>query len=568
LIAFQLRWAMDPLDDVAMRGGRGGRAWARLIGRLALAALAVAALILLAAPRAAADSTYRVFECQGTDLSRAAPDAHYSASDGSGVIQYGINCPGAYAWQAGWGKGAVLHPTGDLNDPHAATISFHAPPTTYFDDGGFAVDIGGRYSSCASNACWFAAAYLGNDGGAVWGAGMAPDQPQAYVEQFTNCGPACTRIWADSVCPGSFCPHFASPNDWYYDYVALRQLDLTVVDTQVPSLAFSGSLFDGPIAHGTPTLAIDAADRGSGVATATVDVNGVRVAAPPTSCPGLAPGGTYATQFRPCDDLHTSVGLDTERSPWRDGQNMLLVCVTDVNMGPGTGNESCLLRSLQLDNSCPDSSGATGQADSITAGLENPKTGQLERRMAVRSSEGTGLRGQLSGHGGAVRGASVCIYETVDEPAGIEQLVQVAKSSSSGKFGVQLPGGPSRTFRVAYRYGNRQLESPSMYLDSSVMPSLRLTRSRLSNGHSVGFRGRIPGPGNDARGVTLQARVGKKWRSFKQLQTDPNGNFSGKYRFTQTHGRVLYVFRALVKKQGGYPYSPGASKKRKLLVQG
>ena len=66
----------------------------------------------------------------------------------------------------------------------------------------------------------------------------------------------------------------------------------------------------------------------------------------------------------------------------------------------------------------------------------------------------------------------------------------------------------------------------------------------------------------------MQAKVGKKWRSFKQLATDANGHFKGKYRFTQTRGRVLYVFRAMVKKQGGYPYSPGASRKRKLVVHG
>jgi hypothetical protein len=538
----------------------------RLI-RFAVATVVVLVLILLDAPRAGADSSYRVFECDN-DHSRVAPDAQYSASDGSGVIHYGVNCPGAYPWQQQWGKGVVLHPSGDSNGPHAASISFHAPPTTYFDDGGFAVDIGGRYPGCASNACWYAAAYLGNDGGAVWGAGMALDQPQAYIKQFTNCGPLCTRVWADSVCSGWFCPHFASPNDWYYDYVALRQLDLTLVDTEAPTLALSGPLLVGPIAHGAPILEIDATDRGSGVATAAVDVNGVRVATPQTACPGLGPGGSYATEFRPCGDLHVGVGLDTERTPWHDGANSLRVCANDVNTGPGAGNAACQERTISVDNSCPDSSGAAGQADSITAGLENAKTGQLQRRMAVRSSEGTGLRGQLSSPAGAVTGASVCIYETVDDPAGIEQLVQVAKSASSGKFSVQLPGGPSRRFRVAYRYGNRQIESPSMYLDSSVLPTLRLTKSNLSNGHAVGFRGRIPGPHNDGRGVTLQARVGKKWRSFKQLQTDSNGGFKGKYRFTQTHGRVLYVFRALVKKQGGYPYSPGASKKRKLLVHG
>jgi hypothetical protein len=62
--------------------------------------------------------------------------------------------------------------------------------------------------------------------------------------------------------------------------------------------------------------------------------------------------------------------------------------------------------------------------------------------------------------------------------------------------------------------------------------------------------------------------VGKKWRTFKQLQTNDRGRFNGKYRFTQTRGAVLYVFRALVKKQGGYPYSRGASRKAKVLVRG
>ena len=56
----------------------------------------------------------------------------------------------------------------------------------------------------------------------------------------------------------------------------------------------------------------------------------------------------------------------------------------------------------------------------------------------------------------------------------------------------------------------------------------------------------------------MQARVGRKWRTFKQLRTEADGRFRGKYRFTQTSGRVRYVFRALVKRQSGYPYEPGS----------
>ena len=68
--------------------------------------------------------------------------------------------------------------------------------------------------------------------------------------------------------------------------------------------------------------------------------------------------------------------------------------------------------------------------------------------------------------------------------------------------------------------------------------------------------------------MALQARVGRKWRTFKQVQTRDGGRFHGKYRFTQTVGRVRYIFRALVKNQSGYPYDPGASRKRKLVVRG
>ena len=68
--------------------------------------------------------------------------------------------------------------------------------------------------------------------------------------------------------------------------------------------------------------------------------------------------------------------------------------------------------------------------------------------------------------------------------------------------------------------------------------------------------------------MALQARVGRKWRTFKQLRTGHEGRFRGKYRFTQTMGRVRYVFRALVKSQSGYPYEPGASRERRLVVRG
>ena len=68
----------------------------------------------------------------------------------------------------------------------------------------------------------------------------------------------------------------------------------------------------------------------------------------------------------------------------------------------------------------------------------------------------------------------------------------------------------------------------------------------------------------------MQAKVGKRtWRTFKQLKTNDDGTYKGRYKFkNSTLPRARYTFRVLVKKQGGYPYSPGASKRKKVVVFG
>jgi 5-hydroxyisourate hydrolase-like protein (transthyretin family) len=166
-----------------------------------------------------------------------------------------------------------------------------------------------------------------------------------------------------------------------------------------------------------------------------------------------------------------------------------------------------------------------------------------------------------------VPGATVCIYETVDLPDASRQLVNTATTQSNGRFATRLDAGPSRRLDLIYRSNDRVLGS-KVQLDSRVVPSLQLPRKSLENGDAALFRGQVPGPNAEGRAVALQARVGHKWRTFKQLRTDADGRFRGKYRFTQTRDRTRYVFRALVKRQSGYPYEPGGSPKRKLVVHG
>ncbi len=406
---------------------------------VALIALAVTSIAIMGmgASSAWGASSYQVHECNGGDEhirsrcrvlgQRQRQQLGHERDPGLGRLR-------------GWWEGRRPAPDTYNPGPRFARVSFDAPPTTYFDQGSFRYNIGARYP-CSNGNCWSAGAHVG-----IWVGGMQSAPTYGGVETWgPGCGTFCSHFHIDESCE-STCIHFASDpsgnaNEWYYDFIAIRDIDLTAIDTEPPALSLGGSLFANQVAHGTPGLRIDATDRGSGVEAVTVDVNGVRVATPPASCPGLA--GDYATRFRPCSDFHQTVGLDTTKTPWRDGQNTLRVCASDVATGPGVANQVCEQRAVSVDNTCQDSQGATGQAQSITAGLEDPQTGQLRRSRTVRSSAPAALRGQLTGAGGPVKAASVCVYETVDEPAGIEQLLQVAKSSSTGTSGSSCPAAPA-----------------------------------------------------------------------------------------------------------------------------
>jgi hypothetical protein len=265
----------------------------------------------------------------------------------------------------------------------------------------------------------------------------------------------------------------------------------------------------------------------------------------------------------PCPGSSTQhLAIDTQKDPgWTNGPNDVLICSTDAG---GNTSSPCVERTVQVDNSCP-GSGGTAAAD-LDAGADIG--GQLKPRATVTSRVQPVIRGSLrDGAANPVAGATVCVYETLDLPDASRQLVTTATTQGNGRFATRLGEGPSRRLDLVYRYNSRTLGG-RVQLDSRVVPTLRIAKKRLQNGDAARFRGWVPGPNSDGRAIAMQARVGRKWRTFKQLRTDSDGRFRGKYRFTQTSGRVRYVFRALVKRQSGYPYEPGSSHKRRLVVRG
>ena len=151
----------------------------------------------------------------------------------------------------------------------------------------------------------------------------------------------------------------------------------------------------------------------------------------------------------------------------------------------------------------------------------------------------------------------------MDLPDASRELVSTATTQSNGRF---APGS-SRAFAgvdLVYRYNNKLSASNAI----SIRGSFRRSRSQEEASRmasrpysSAGFRGRTPKDG------LLPCRLGSAASGGPSSSSGPILTVvRGKYRFTQT-AVVRYMFRALVKRQGGYPYEPGGSPKRKLTFR-
>ena len=201
-----------------------------------------------------------------------------------------------------------------------------------------------------------------------------------------------------------------------------------------------------------------------------------------------------------------------------------------------------------------------GGASQLGAGLGDERSPEV----LVHQGEGTTLSGELRGPGGAVSGASVCVFSSVLGEAGREFL-GIALSGADGAYRFALGAGPSRTVDALYRSGQRELSADAT-LYTRVRPLLRAKRRVVRNKGFAHFEVRLPGPDNERVVVVLQVRQGKGWRAFRRCRTRAGGICRVGYRFARTTRPATYVMRAQVRRQGGYPYLPGNSKALRLRV--
>jgi hypothetical protein len=144
-------------------------------------------------------------------------------------------------------------------------------------------------------------------------------------------------------------------------------------------------------------------------------------------------------------------------------------------------------------------------------------------------------------------------------------------TNSDGKFVYTTTAVRSRTIRFGYR-AHLEDTAFSSTTDISLGVIARLTLSAspssLRNGKAVVFRGSVAGaPASARKVIELQVKKGSRWMTFRSTRLR-SGRFSERYRFTRTHGRVTYVFRARVREEVGFPFLTSHSHSVKVTVRG
>lgn len=196
----------------------------------------------------------------------------------------------------------------------------------------------------------------------------------------------------------------------------------------------------------------------------------------------------------------------------------------------------------------------------ITSGIGTSAVADL----VVRQGEGSFVSGTLSGPGGNVADAPVCVFSRVSTDPGRE-FEGLAVTGKDGAYRFPVAAGPSRFISAIYRSDHRQVGSTSE-IETIVHPTFKARKRVVVNKHFARFSGEIPGPHNDRVVVVLQVKSGKGWLAFRRYRTRDGGKYVLGYRFRRTTRATKYIMRAQVRQTTGYPYLQGNSDRLPLKV--
>jgi hypothetical protein len=498
------------------------------VSKAACALIVVGGAMLISAGPAAGGS-YVVAQC------------HQSINPVQGeafVVRSGSEYDFAAACDAGGGL-AISHPAGSVPDGALGRWVWSAPQGTVFteiDAAAMLVGGGGDQAALAG---------VTGDGQAIeFGAqGSAWEPADELTGEFDT-------FRAGLTCQGGTCPGGPAVT------AAVRDVLLRTADRSAPTVSITGGeiLREAAVRGGT-SVEFAASDQGSGVHSLEVLVNGDAVDADTLSCDI---SGDFALSLQPCPGgTNRTQLLATSVEPFATGLNEIEICGADLALD-GVENSDCATERVFVDDVCPESEAGSGSV--LSAQFPGGKN-----KIRVRSDRSVRLKGKLRTDGGeGVAGATVCALTHVRSEGAPYVLARTAVTGDKGGFRLRLPPGPSRQVYLHRVFGDEILARHGLSTAASVRPSFEVKPGKRAGavraGDRLHFHGKLPGPGCANRDVKIQAKVGKRrWQVFRSPTTDRKCRYRTRYKLGQTSRPTRYLFRAKVRKQGGYPYGAGVS---------
>ena len=340
-----------------------------------------------------------------------------------------------------------------------------------------------------------------------------------------------------------------------------------------------GDLVTNAAHTGRETVVFNAADRGVGIyrAVAEARIGGMGdwqeiVATPLAPSSPCSPLNETTNPYefdrpQPCPTLITGAALSVDNSLLPAGVHEFRAVVEDA-----AGNRTLII---------PAGPYAVGGSQSATSEAPGGVTAVRGAQLQITTPRGRRLRSA-----GRFRIAGRFVDRDSRPIAGASLLVRTrpffpkARTSSgrwtdlahvvtdaNGVFRGVIPAGPSRSIMVAYPAGDADSPAVTAVTDVAVPAriSVRARRSRITNGRSAVFRGRVAGPiPSGGVLVALEVRQPGRWipvaTTRRWVRTKRDGTFALSYRFTRTFQPATYRFRVVAAEDSAFQYTRGASR--------
>jgi len=164
--------------------------------------------------------------------------------------------------------------------------------------------------------------------------------------------------------------------------------------------------------------------------------------------------------------------------------------------------------------------------------------------------------------------AQLVVRDAAGNESTYDKAIQVSNGPGSprpgGETGPSVGGAPSAEGGPATAPTlSQSVSTPSLPagLSAGAVVTLSTDKRSLKNGQALAFAGSLRADERPFPGVivALQAKVGRRWVTFKNTRTTATGTFNARYRFRRTTVTRRYAFRARVSQQQGFTLDRNSS---------